>query len=112
MRLKPLMVSTLLLTIYGLMFMAYYYRTGSEVYLAFSLFALALAYGTGKENRTAVKIALVFAGLEFLMALFYLMSGALLYAVDAAMSFFIIHDIMSYIGKVYREEKEETPEQL
>lgn len=110
MRLKSLMISTLLLTIYGLMFMAYYYRTGSEVYLAFSLFALALAYGTGRKIKSAVKVALIFAGLEFLMALFYLMSGALLYAVDAAMSFFIIHDIMSYIGEAYREEKEKALE--
>ncbi|AMQ18314.1 hypothetical protein [Thermococcus peptonophilus] len=110
MRLKPLMISTLLLTVYGLMFMGYYYRTGSRVYLAFSLFALTLAYGTGRKTKIAVKVTLIFAGLEFLMALFYLISGALVYAVDAAMSFFIIHDIMSYIGEVYKEEKEKASE--
>ncbi|WP_367883322.1 hypothetical protein [Thermococcus peptonophilus] len=76
MRLKPpLMISTLLLTVYGLMFMGYYYRTGSRVYLAFSLFALTLAYGTGRKTKIAVKVTLIFAGLEFLMALFYLISG-------------------------------------
>lgn len=74
---------------------------GFEVYLVFLLFVLVLVYGIGKGNRIVVKIVFVFVGFEFLMVFFYLILGVLLYVVDVVMSFFIIYDVMGYIGKVY-----------
>jgi len=103
--LKPLRLATYLLTINGVLLLGYAYYWSSPVYLAFALFSLLLAYGTGVENRTAVKVALIYALVEFFFALLFLIAGNVYSAVDAAISFFILHDILGYIGAVYREEK-------
>jgi hypothetical protein len=109
-KLKPLQLSTILLALYGLLFLGEFYMTASKVYLAFGILALFLAYGTGKANKIAILLALIFSGLEFLMAIFYLMAGAILYVIDAGMSFFIIHDIVGYIGSTSKEEGGEKGE--
>ena len=41
------------------------------------------------------------------MALFYLISGKVYSAVDVAISFLIMHDILSYIQMIYKEETAE-----
>ena len=51
-------------------------------------------------------MALIYAGIEFFFALLFLIAGNIYSAVDAAISFFILHDILGYIQAVYREEKE------
>ncbi|ASJ07500.1 hypothetical protein [Thermococcus pacificus] len=101
---KRLGLATLLLSINGLLLLYYAYAWSSLVYLAFALFSLLLAYGVGRENRTAVKVALIYAGMAFFFGLLFLIAGNLYSAVDAAISFFIMHDILGYIQEVYREE--------
>ncbi|AEK73981.1 hypothetical protein GQS_10440 [Thermococcus sp. 4557] len=107
---KRLGLATLLLSINGVLLLYYAYAWGSLVYLAFALFSLLLAYGVGQENRTAIKVALIYAGIEFFFGLLFLIAGNLLSAIDAAISFFILHDILSYIKEVAREEGEEESE--
>jgi hypothetical protein len=104
--LKPPRLATYLLALNGLLLLGYAYRWSSVTYLFFGLLNLALAYGVGRENRGVIKVALVYAALEFLFALFYLISGNLYSAVDVLMSFIIMHDILSYIKLVYKEEKD------
>ncbi|WP_297420296.1 hypothetical protein [Thermococcus sp.] len=103
---KRLQLATYLLAIDGVLLLYYSYSWSSMVYLAFALFTLVLAYGVGRENRTAIKVALVYTGLEFFFGLLFLIAGNIYSAVDAAISFFIMHDILGYIQDVYREEKE------
>ncbi len=102
---KRLGLATLLLSINGVLLLYYAYAWGSLVYLAFALFSLLLAYGVGQENRTAIKVALIYAGIEFFFGLLFLIAGNLYSAVDAAISFLILHNILGYIQAVYREEK-------
>ncbi|WP_457741914.1 hypothetical protein [Thermococcus sp.] len=106
-RFKPLQLATYLLTINGILLLGYAYYWNSVIYLFFGLLNLVLAYGVGKENRTAIKVALIYIAIEFFFALLYLISGDLYSAVDATISFFIMHDILSYIQWVYREEREQ-----
>ncbi len=103
---KKLGLATLLLSINGLLLLYYAYAWGSLVYLAFALFSLLLAYGVGNENKGSIKVALIYAGVEFFFALLFLIAGNVYSVVDAAISFFILHDILGYIQEVYREEKE------
>jgi len=103
--LKPPRPATLL-TINGVL-LGYAYYWSSPVYLFFGLLNLILAYGVGRENRTAIKIALVYIATNFFMALFYLISGKVYSAVDVAISFLIMHDILSYIQMIYKEETAE-----
>nr|WP_297464656.1 hypothetical protein [Thermococcus sp.] len=104
---KRLQLATYLLAIYGFLLLYYAYSWGSLVYLAFALLNLSLAYGVGRENRTAIKVALIYSALEFFFGLLFLIAGNLYSAVDAAISFFIMHDILGYIQEVYRKEKDE-----
>ena len=103
---EPPKLATYLLAIYGFLLLYHAYTWGSPVYLAFALLSLSLAYGIGRENRTAIKVALIYSALEFFFGLLFLIAGNLYSAVDAAISFFIMHDILGYIQEVYREEKE------
>ncbi len=105
--LKPPRLATYMLTVNGILILGYAYYWGSLVYLFFGLLNLVLAYGVGRENRRAIKVALVYIAINFFIALFYLISGNIYSAVDAAISFFIMHDLLSYIELVYREEQEE-----
>ena len=101
---KRLALATLLLSINGVLLLYYAYAWGSLVYLAFALLSLLLAYGVGRENRRAIKVALIYAGIEFFFALLFLIAGNVYSAVDAAITFLILHDIIGYIQDVYREE--------
>ncbi|WP_148881950.1 hypothetical protein [Thermococcus aciditolerans] len=107
---KRLALATLLLSINGVLLLYYAYSWGSLVYLAFALLSLVLAYGVGAENRTAVKVALIYSAIEFFFALLFLIAGNLFSAIDAAISFFILHDILGYIKEVTLEEDGEEPE--
>ncbi len=108
---KPPRVATYLLAINGLLLLYYAYSLSSPVYLFFALFSLTLAYGVGTGSRTAIKVALIYVFAEFFFALLFLIAGNVYSAVDAALSFFIIHDILGYIKAVVGEEEaEEKPE--
>jgi predicted membrane protein len=104
---RRLGLATSLLSINGILLLYYAYTWSSMVYLAFALFSLLLAYGVGQENKTAIKVAIIYAGIEFFFALLFLIAGNLYSAIDAAISFFILHDILGYIQQVYREEHPE-----
>ncbi|MCD6372143.1 MAG: hypothetical protein J7L37_01125 [Thermococcus sp.] len=104
---KRLALATLLLSLNGIMLLYYAYALSSPVYLTFALLSLLLAYGVGRESRTAIKVALIYAAVEFFFALLFLMTGNVFSAVDAAVSFFIMHDIMGYIKEVAGEEETE-----
>ncbi|AFL95862.1 hypothetical protein CL1_1665 [Thermococcus cleftensis] len=108
---KRLTLATLLLSINGVLLLYYAYAWGSFVYLSFALLSLSLAYGVGRENRTAIKVALIYAGISFFFALLFLIAGNLLSAVDTAINFFILHDILGYVQEVYREESESRKEE-
>ncbi len=103
--LKPPKLATYLLAIDGVLLLYYTYAWSSTVYLSFAILTLLLAYGVGRENRTAIKVTLIYAGAEFFFGLLFLIAGNVYSAVDAAISFFILHDILGYIQDVYREEK-------
>jgi predicted membrane protein len=107
---KRLSLATLLLFINGVMLLYYAYAWNSIVYLLFAFLSLILAYGVRRENRTAIKVALIYVGINFFLALLFLIAGNLFSAVDAAISFFVIHDILGYIQEVYREEESEGAE--
>ena len=108
---KRLSLATLLLFINGVMLLYYAYAWNSLIYLFFAFLSLILAYGVRRENRTAIKVALVYIGINFFLALLFLIAGNLFSAVDATISFFIIHDIFSYIQAVYKEEKSDGQEE-
>ncbi|ANF21870.1 hypothetical protein [Thermococcus piezophilus] len=101
---KRLTLATYLLFLNGFLLLYYAYSFGSIVYLAFGLLSMGLAYGLVKENRTTIKIALIYSAIEFFFALLFLIAGNLLSAVDATISFLTLHDILGYIQEVTREE--------
>ncbi|HDZ35715.1 MAG TPA: hypothetical protein ENH81_02220 [Thermococcus sp.] len=105
---KRLALATLLLSINGVMLLYYAYSWSSGIYLAFALMSLLLAYGVGRENRTAIKVALIYVAVEFFFALLFLIAGNVWSAVDAAVSFFVLHDILGYIQEVAGEEQEKV----
>ncbi|NJE05445.1 hypothetical protein E3E36_04665 [Thermococcus sp. M36] len=102
---KPLRLATFLLSINGLMLLYYAYSWSSAVYLTFALLSLVLAYGVRRENRTAIKAALIYSGASFFLALLFLIAGNLYSAVDTAVNFFILHDILDYIKEAAGPEE-------
>ncbi|ACJ16491.1 hypothetical protein TON_1003 [Thermococcus onnurineus NA1] len=105
---KRLTLATYLLFLNGFLLLYYAYSFGSVVYLVFGLLSMALAYGLTQESRTAIKIALIYAAIEFFFALLFLIAGNIWSVVDAAVSFFILHDILGYIQEVAGEESEKV----
>ncbi|ASJ01715.1 hypothetical protein A3K92_05030 [Thermococcus gorgonarius] len=78
------------------------------IYGPFVVLDLILAYGVYVENRNAVKVALIYLGLDLFLAIFYLIAGVILKGVVAFLDFLAIHDMVSYIEAVAREDAEET----
>ena len=81
------------------------FRASPEIYGTFALFDVILAIMVYRENRTAVKVTLVYLALDFFMATFYLIAGALLKGVIAFLDFLALHDMMRYIGRVMKDEE-------
>jgi hypothetical protein len=104
---KPLQLSTYLLALYGFILLGEAYYSSSIIHLAFALFTLLLAYFVGRENRTAVKVALIYAGITLFVSILALMYGRLGMVVDGTISFLVIHDILKYIEMIYQREKGE-----
>ncbi|NJE61421.1 hypothetical protein [Thermococcus sp. 21S7] len=104
---KRLRVASSLLFLSGFLLLYYAYYLASPVYLTFAIFNMGLGYGVGIENKTAIKVALIYAGVTFFFSLLFLIAGNPLALVEVAMSFFIIHDILSYIKVVVQEEEAE-----
>ncbi|NJF24724.1 hypothetical protein [Thermococcus sp. Bubb.Bath] len=86
-------------------------RLSPAIYGTFALFDVVLALMVYRENRTAVKVALVYLALDFFMATFYLIAGALLKGVIAFLDFLALHDMVSYVGRVMKEEGEVEAEE-
>ncbi|ASA77824.1 MULTISPECIES: hypothetical protein [Thermococcus] len=108
---KRLRVASSLLFLSGFLLLYYAYYLASPIYLTFAIFNMGLGYGVGIENKTAIKVALVYAGVTFFFSLLFLIAGNPMALVEVAISFFIIHDILSYIKVVVQEEEaEEGPE--
>lgn len=107
---KRLALATLLLFVNGILLLYYAYAGGSGVYLAFGLLSVGLSYGVSKEHRKAIQLALIYAGANLFLSLLFLIAGNLYSAVDAGISFFIVHDIIGYVQEVYREENEDEKE--
>lgn len=82
------------------------------IYGSFVLIDLALAYGLYVENRTAVKLALIYLGIDLFLAIAYLMAGVILKGVVAFLDFLAIHDIVGYIERVVEEESREETQTL
>ncbi|WP_297093473.1 hypothetical protein [Thermococcus sp.] len=103
---RRLRVASSLLFLSGFLLLYYAYLLSSPIYLTFAIFNMGLAYGVGIENKTAIKVALIYAAVTFFFSLLFLISGNLMAFVEVAISFFIIHDILGYIKAVVREEEE------
>ncbi|WP_048146538.1 hypothetical protein [Pyrococcus abyssi] len=97
-----LRTATYLLFLNGFLLLAY--GKNAPVYLAFSVLSFILAFGVMKEVKFAIKVALVYSGVNFFFALLFLMAGNLSSSIDAAISLLIVHDILGYIQKKYGEE--------
>ncbi|NJE76976.1 hypothetical protein [Thermococcus sp. ES12] len=107
---KRLRVASSLLFLSGFLLLYYAYYLASPIYLTFAIFNMGLGYGVGIENKTAIKVALIYAGVTFFFALLFLIAGNPMALIEVAISFFIIHDILSYIKAVVKEEEgEEKP---
>jgi hypothetical protein len=87
------------------------FRASPWVYGTFALFDVLLALMVYRENRTAVKVALVYLALDFFIATFYLIAGALLKGIIAFLDFLALHDMVSYVGRVMKEEGEAATEE-
>lgn len=104
---KRLRVASSLLFLSGVLLIYYAYYLKSPLYLVFAVFNMGLAYGVAAENKTAIKVALVYAGVTFFFSLLFLIAGNLMAFVEVLISFFIIHDILGYVKEVVREEEME-----
>jgi hypothetical protein len=82
-------------------------REAPAIYGSFVLFDLVLAYGLYVENRTAVKLTLIYLGIDLFLAIAYLIAGVLLKGVVAFLDFLAIHDIVGYIERVVEKESRE-----
>ncbi len=104
MKFGDLKVTTLVLAIQGLL--ALYQGTKfPTVYLPFALFDFLLAWGVYVSNKTAIKVSLVYLTIDLFLAIFYLISGVLLKGIIVLLDFLAIHDMLSYIQDLYREEQ-------
>ncbi|BAA30906.1 hypothetical protein [Pyrococcus horikoshii] len=99
-----LRIATYSLLLNGILLLAYYYINSSYVYLAFSIFSFMLALGIKNEIRLAIKITLVYSGIEFFLALLLLMAGNITSSIDAIISLLILHDIIGYAQRKYGKE--------
>ena len=102
---RRLRVASSLLFLSGFLLLYYAYYLSSPVYLIFALFNMGLAYGVALEKKTAIKVALVYAGVTFFFSLLFLIAGNPMALIEVAISFFIIHDILSYVKAVVKEEE-------
>ncbi|MDV3103564.1 hypothetical protein [Thermococcus waiotapuensis] len=82
--------------------------SGPLIYGPFAALDLVLAYGVYVENRNAVKVSLVYLGLDLFLAIFYLIAGVIPKGVVALLDFLAIHDMVSYIEAVAGEDAGET----
>jgi len=76
------------------------------VYLPFVALDLILALGVWRENRPAIKVALVYLGIDLFLAIFYLMAGVYLQGVTAILDFLAVHNLIGYIMEQARMEEE------
>ncbi|AAL81960.1 hypothetical protein PFDSM3638_09235 [Pyrococcus furiosus DSM 3638] len=90
---KPLKLATYLLILNSFLLLLYSY----SIYYAFAIFSFVLAIGVMKRIRLAIKLALIYAGIELFFSLLFLMAGNIASAVDATISLLILHDIISYV---------------
>lgn len=107
MRFGELTVTSIVLVVQGILAL-YAAIKYPWVYLPFAVLDFALAYGTYAKKKAAVKVALVYLGIDLSLAIFYLMAGVLLKGVVAFLDFLAIHDMVSYIEAVAGEDTEET----
>lgn len=104
MKFGELKVTMFVLSLQGLL--ALYQGTKfPAVYLPFALLDFLLAWGVYSRKNTAVKVSLVYLALDLFLAIFYLISGVLLKGVIALLDFLAIHDMVSYVEELYREEQ-------
>ncbi|EEB73163.1 hypothetical protein [Thermococcus sp. AM4] len=104
MKFGELKVTTFVLVLQG--FLGLYQGTKfPAVYLPFALLDFLLAWGTYTRRKTAIKVSLVYLAIDLFLAIFYLISGVLLKGIIALLDFLAIHDMVSYIEELYREEQ-------
>jgi len=77
------------------------------IYFPFGLLNFVLAWAILKGEKRAVKIALVYKGLDLFFSILMLMSGVLSAGISALIDFVIIHDLIGSFGK-----KDETDDLL
>ena len=81
-------------------FLLYYYVSeNSLIYLAFGLLNFVLAWAILKGESRAVKITLVYKGLDLFFSILMLMSGVLSAGISGLIDFLIIHDLVGLFGK-------------
>ncbi len=81
-------------------FLLYYYVSeNSLIYLTFGLLNFVLAWAIFKGESRAVKITLVYKGLDLFFSILMLMSGVLSAGISGLIDFLIIHDLVGLFGK-------------
>ncbi|ASJ03125.1 hypothetical protein A3L09_07595 [Thermococcus profundus] len=104
MRFGELKVTAAVLAIQGLLAL-YTAQSYPRVYLPFAALDFLLAYLVYTKSNTAVKVALIYLGIDLFLAIFYLIAGVLLKGVVAFLDFLAIHDMVSYIELTFGEEE-------
>ena len=81
-------------------FLLYYYVSeNSLIYLTFGLLNFVLAWAILKGESRAVKITLVYKGLDLFFSILMVMSGVLSAGISGLIDFLIIHDLVGLFGK-------------
>jgi len=89
-------------------FLLYYYTSErSLIYLLFGVLNFVLAWAILKGEKRAVKITLVYKGLDLFFSILMLMSGVLSAGISALIDFVIIHDLIGSFGK--KDKTDDSP---
>ncbi|WP_324736264.1 hypothetical protein VFC49_03970 [Thermococcus sp. SY098] len=81
-------------------FLLYYYVSeNSLIYLIFGLLNFVLAWAILRGESRAVKITLVYKGLDLFFSILMVMSGVLSAGISGLIDFLIIHDLVGLFGK-------------
>ncbi|MBO8175567.1 MAG: hypothetical protein H0Z18_09945 [Thermococcus sp.] len=85
-------------------FLFYFYvNERALIYLLFGVLNFVLAWAILKGEKRAVKITLVYKGLDLFFSILMLMSGILSAGVSGLIDFLIIHDLVGLFGKNVNE---------
>ncbi len=105
---QKLRLSMYLLFLQGIFLLYFAYKSGYyTVYVIFAILNFTLVFGLGRKNKTAVKTALVYKGIDLFLSMLYLIAGDIFSGISAAIDLVIVHDIIGYIQEVTSVDENE-----